>query len=155
MGTVRSVLSQIKHDLDGLGLSRPQGSVKALHHFFLREAQSVGDQRKNINLLVSQQAEAQRVLQAKQAQQLEPGFQPGKSLRKLKSIFELGRVQGQSPPGTVWGLIHICYLLTRVRTQLRLYKQLWPDKVNQKQARKHTNNTTQKLAVTAKAHQGH
>ena len=62
-GTVHSVLSQIKHDLYGLGLSRPQGSVKALHHFFLSEAQSVSDQRKNIYLLVGQQAKAQWVLQ--------------------------------------------------------------------------------------------
>lgn len=60
--TVHLVLSQIEHDLYGLGLSRPQGSVKALHHFFLGEAQSVGNQWKHIDLLVGQQAEAQWVL---------------------------------------------------------------------------------------------
>ena len=119
LGTVHSVLSQVKHDLYGLGLSRPQGSVKALDHFLLSETQSVGHQWKNVNLLVGQQTEAQRVLHM-QTQQSEPGFQPVYS-PDCGACTKLGPVQTHCPLRINAHVVHVHtnYLLTRIRFQLR------------------------------------
>ncbi len=54
--------SQVEHDLDGLGLSRAGGGVKAVGDAALAEAEAVRDHGQHVHALVLQQAQAQRVL---------------------------------------------------------------------------------------------